>query len=116
MVATATEEKNYSSRSGPLAARRFFCLRIFPRSMRCVAWPMWFVRNANAGGLIDHHKRQQQPREQEPGKVIDGEAQLIAILTDLPFRSGAARANASIVDEEVETIVNVSSLGQHPID
>jgi hypothetical protein len=44
----------------------------------------------NAGGLIEHHNRQQQPREQEPGKVIDGEAQLIAILTGLSFPNGAA--------------------------
>jgi hypothetical protein len=44
----------------------------------------------NAVGLIEHHNRQQQPHEQESGKVIDGEAQLIAVLTGLSFPSGAA--------------------------
>ena len=44
----------------------------------------------NAGLPVEHHNREQQPREQEPGKIIDGEAQLITVLTGLSFPSGAA--------------------------
>jgi hypothetical protein len=58
----------------------------------------------DAGRLSEHHERQQQPGEQEPGKIVDSETKLVAVLTSLSAPGGAARADSGVVDENVEPV------------
>jgi hypothetical protein len=58
----------------------------------------------DARGLAEHQQRQQNPGEQESGEVVDGKAQLMAVLAHLSLTGRAARADAGIVDENVEPV------------
>src|SRR5262249_5224307 len=58
----------------------------------------------DARRLAEHQKRQQNPGEQESGEVVDGEAQLVAVLAHLSSTGRAAGADAGIVDENVEPV------------
>src|SRR5262249_61424993 len=58
----------------------------------------------DARRLGEHQQRQQKPGEQESGEVVDGYAQLVAVLAHLSSTGRAARADAGIGDENVETV------------
>ena len=66
--------------------------------------------------MAQHHERQQHPGEQESGEVIDSEAQLVAVLTDLPLAGRASRADARIVDEDVEPTATFAHEAGEPTD
>src|SRR5262249_61511592 len=59
----------------------------------------------DARRLAEHQKGQQNPGEQESGEVVDSKAQLVAVRAGLSSTGRAARADASIVDENVESVI-----------
>src|SRR5262249_56917838 len=58
----------------------------------------------NCVGECQPAKRQQQPSKLEPRQIIDREAKLVAVLTDLSLAGGASLPDPSIIDEDVEAI------------
>src|SRR5262249_56050650 len=55
----------------------------------------------DARRLAAHQKGKQNPGEQESGEVVDGKAQLVAVLADLSSTPRAARADAGTVGATV---------------
>src|SRR4029077_11201791 len=59
----------------------------------------------DARRLAAYQKGQQDPGEQESGEVVDGKAQLVAVLAPLSSTGSAARADAGIGGENVQPVI-----------
>jgi NAD(P)-dependent dehydrogenase (short-subunit alcohol dehydrogenase family) len=116
MGGTAAEASNRSMRSErPAAARQLSCSRIFPRSPRCVASPAVrrgydrldiLVNNAGIGSGGSGASRQTSHDGHELRFAVNYLAGFLLTRTLLPL----------LMLGQPARIVNVSSLGQQPID